>query len=142
MVDCDRHQHVYQPVRGENTSFTRTSILLLTLPKNIELALFQETRIAPSQTRIIPFKLTQPNAVEFDRLEFTLQLQSSDSASTEEIHVSVPVKQHARWTSSEATFTALKATYFFGTSMPTAFLAVPPAESPNGTFVPPILALR
>ncbi|RPD65838.1 hypothetical protein L226DRAFT_566346 [Lentinus tigrinus ALCF2SS1-7] len=112
------------------------------LSEDIELALLQDTRIAPSQTRIVPLKLTQTKAVLSDRLDFTVQLQSNDSTTTEEIRVSIPIRQHARWTSAEATPTALKASYFFGTSMPTSFLVSPPAESSAGSFVPPILALH
>ncbi|KAI0710381.1 hypothetical protein C8T65DRAFT_708227 [Cerioporus squamosus] len=113
------------------------------LSEGIELALLQETRIASTQTRIVPFKLTQSKAISSDRLDFTVQLQSDDSKSTEEIHVSIPIKQRARWTSTDAkTSTALKASYLFGTSMPTAFLVVPPVEPNNGSFVPPILALH
>lgn len=110
--------------------------------QTIELSLVQETNIAPTQTRIVPIKFTQtqPFPESLQQLEFSLELRSGDALA--EILVTVPIEHHASWTSDEVPPAGIKASYFFGTSTPTAFLVKPPKEVHDGTPTPPILALR
>ena len=58
------------------------------------------------------------------------------------LNVSIPIRHHETWTSSEVREEGLKASYFFATSMPTAFLVAPPEEPRPEVSNPPILALR
>ena len=102
--------------------------------------MLQETRIAPMQTRIVPIKVAQTKPISVPHLEFTLMLRSGDRLA--EIRVALPVQSHAQWTAGEVPPAGIKASYFFGTSMPTAFLVTPPKEPHGGAAPPPVLALR
>ncbi|KAI0747842.1 hypothetical protein C8Q80DRAFT_1219255 [Daedaleopsis nitida] len=106
----------------------------------VELSLVQETRIAPTQTRIVPFRLTQTKPVSAEKIEFTLKLRSGDM--TSEILVTIPVQHQAQWTSTEVPSAGIKASYFFSTSMPTLFVVSPPKDPNGDTPSPPILALH
>ncbi|KAI0807549.1 hypothetical protein C8Q74DRAFT_1363040 [Fomes fomentarius] len=110
--------------------------------RTIELSLVQETSIAPTQTRIVPIKFTQTQPVpeSLQQLEFSLKLRSGDAVA--DILVTVPIEHHESWTSDEVPPAGIKASYFFGTSIPTAFLVKPPKEVHDGTPTPPILALH
>ena len=112
-----------------------------TVVQSILLSLASSVRIAPTQTRIVPVKITQLKPLSASELTFTLTLQSA--AVLTPIHVKIPVRQHMAWTLPEVQASGIKASYFFATSMPTAFLAAPPTEEPNDDAEhPPILALR
>ncbi|KAI0713279.1 hypothetical protein C8Q76DRAFT_621267 [Earliella scabrosa] len=107
---------------------------------SLELSLLQETRIAPTQTRIVPIKVAQTKPISVPQLEFTLMLRSGDRLA--EIRVALPVQSYAQWTAGEVPPAGIKASYFFGTSMPTAFLVTPPKEPHGGSPPPPVLALH
>lgn len=62
-----------------------------------------------------------------------------ESGQEHRITLSIPIVQRSGVMSHERV--ALKATYFFGDTMPTAFLAIPPINRPQINH-PPILALR
>ena len=106
--------------------------------QGISLRLLRETRIAPTQTRIIPLRIVQSEP--FTAKELHINVQVVSGASIAIISVSLPINHHSRWTSSS--FTPLKASYFFAESMPTSFVALPPIKHNNDGPRPPILALR
>lgn len=92
--------------------------------------------VAPLQTRIVPFFLRQSAPFPGNALELDIHLKSGSLSET--ISISLPAVHH-QLASSEGQ--ALKGTFLFTGSSPTAFLAIPPAlNSPRQQ--PPILALR
>ncbi|KAI0933809.1 hypothetical protein AcV5_005858 [Taiwanofungus camphoratus] len=101
---------------------------------SIALSLVNETRLAPTQTRIVAIRIIQNGPFHKDEIVFDVHLMSGNSSIT--LHVSLPIKQHGQWP------TSIKASYFFATSMPTSFLVVPPEEQNSGEPRPPILALH
>lgn len=100
--------------------------------------LVQETRVAPSQTRIIPILLTQ--ATEFSASALPLELSILSADRTTQLHIDLPVTHIPKWGAS--TFTPMVSTYFFAETTPTAFVAVPPKESNHGKALPPLMFLR
>ena len=98
-----------------------------------------DTQLAPSQTRIIPLKLTQRDQLTVAELRILLYAKSA-SGLEGTVYVTVPVKNHQIWDSTVGD--TIKATYFFSGSSPTAFLAKPPVYEENGLTRPPLLALR
>ena len=88
---------------------------------------------------MIPVILAQTGPVYLDELEIKLTLKSGDSES--EVHVQIPLAHHPQWSSESVPASGIKATFFYATSMPAAFLVTPPKEPPAAPL-PPILALR
>lgn len=72
-------------------------------------------------------------------LVIVLTLESGDAES--EVYVTIPVQHYTQWSADNMPDGGIKATFFYGGSMPTAFLVVPPKE-PHDVPLPPILALR
>ncbi|KAI0371785.1 hypothetical protein BV20DRAFT_1066969 [Pilatotrama ljubarskyi] len=108
---------------------------------SVQLEVVQPSRLAPSQTRIVPLKLTQTQRVDIENFNLTLTLSSGNVTAT--INVAVPIWNRELWTGADEQGRAYaKATYFFGTSTPTAFLAAPPNSPNDGPPRPPILALH
>ena len=111
--------------------------------KGVNLSLLHEVIIAPSQTRIVPVLLSQSEAFMGDKLLLEMMLFSNASDSSEEVallSVEVVIRQISHWESKD--LQAIKATYLYAGSQPTAFLAVPPILRTNGSAENPVLALR
>ncbi|OBZ75861.1 hypothetical protein A0H81_04588 [Grifola frondosa] len=108
---------------------------------SVQLSFIRETRIAPTQTRIIPIRITQNAPFHGTELQFEIQLVSDSESSLVTIPVSIHVVHHSQWSPSSSPAAGIKASYFFSSSMPTAFLVTPPEELADGPR-PPILALH
>uniref|UniRef100_A0A8H8CMV3 Peptidase S9 prolyl oligopeptidase catalytic domain-containing protein n=1 Tax=Psilocybe cubensis TaxID=181762 RepID=A0A8H8CMV3_PSICU len=93
--------------------------------------------IAPSQTRVVPVIIKQTLPFYGDSLEFTLLL-TSDRAS-KNLSVSIPLVHHDMKTVGSI---SIKASYFFASSMPTAFIAISPPSRSTIKKAPPIMALH
>ena len=98
-----------------------------------------DTQLAPSQTRIIPLKLTQRDQLTVAELRILLYAKSASGLEST-VYVTIPVKNHRIWDSTVGD--TIKATYLFSGSSSTAFLAKPPVYEENGSTRPPLLALR
>jgi hypothetical protein len=92
--------------------------------------------IAPSQTRVIPIVIEQTAPFRDDSIQLHLLLTSGHISRN--ISVVIPVV-HKKWSPSERH--ALKGTFFFSASNPSAFITVPPTLEPPRQQLP-ILALR
>ncbi|KAL7283154.1 hypothetical protein ACG7TL_002580 [Trametes sanguinea] len=92
----------------------------------LQLDILQETRIAPTQTRIVPIKLTQSLPVTAEALKFTLTIVSDET--TSRLDVALQVKHRAHWGEvvESSAGAGIKGSYFWGGSTPTAFLATAP----------------
>ncbi|KAI0646781.1 hypothetical protein C8Q79DRAFT_907130 [Trametes meyenii] len=109
-------------------------------PAHELLGLLRETRIAPCQRRIVPIKLTQTQPIDIDELQFTLTIVSPESLTS--VDVAIPVRNRAHWSLADGESDSIKASYFFATSAPTAFVVAPPNKPNAGAILPPILALH
>lgn len=107
--------------------------------KGLSLKLQLEISIAPSQTRIVPLLISQNMPFYGLELKVEITMISAEGA-TRIVPISLPVNQLNRWTASA--YKPIIATYFYSSSMPTAFVVVPPILHNSGTSQPPILALR
>ncbi|KXN90500.1 hypothetical protein AN958_04172 [Leucoagaricus sp. SymC.cos] len=106
--------------------------------QELELRLKQSTRIAPSQLRVVPLIVFQHRPFYSSSLEM-VATAITESGDELQIHLTLPITQ--RNTASVYEHVALMATYLFGTSMPTAFTAIPPVNKPQNSN-PPVLALH
>ncbi|TBU28927.1 hypothetical protein BD311DRAFT_757466 [Dichomitus squalens] len=109
------------------------------LAEIFEVSLLQKARIAPTQTRIIPITLTQRAPLRHDSIELTLTVESQDAVS--EVRIAIPVEHYAQWSADDVPAAGIKASFFYGTSMPASFIVIPPRE-PTNAPPPPILALH
>ncbi|PIL23730.1 hypothetical protein GSI_13480 [Ganoderma sinense ZZ0214-1] len=109
------------------------------ISENLTVSLLEKQRIGPTQTRVIPVVLIQTSPVYLDELEIILRLESGDAES--EVFVTIPLLHHPQWSADSVPAGGIKATFFYGTSMPSAFLVLPP-EEPRNVPLPPILALH
>ncbi|THH31747.1 hypothetical protein EUX98_g2437 [Antrodiella citrinella] len=100
--------------------------------------LLKETRLAPSQTRILPLRLIQTGVFKGPTIQFELTAASSHSTTT--IPITLTVNHHSQWRTDA--FSYLTATFFFATSMPTAFIVIPPIHKNEKRILPPVLALH
>lgn len=119
---------------------------MLTGNQDLKLEIVHGVRIAPSQTRVIPIRIVQGSGDLFPHesldVDIALVRDGEDaSASRTIVSVSLPIKHHQQWTSSSPT--SIKASYFFGSSMPTVFIAIPPRLGlEDYVAAPPLLCLR
>lgn len=112
----------------------------------MSLELVSKQILAPSQTRIVPIKVTQYAAFEGDTLSFRLFLsphiphdnKGVNVFGKQIIDIEVEVKHLPFWT--ESRWDSLLASFFFHT-FPTLFLVKPPMFKGRNDSVP-ILALR
>lgn len=105
---------------------------------DVELILKQSTRIAPSQLRIVPLEISQHGVFHGSSLDIVITA-THGSGQEVQIPISLPITQRS---SAEASnHVAFKATYLYGSTMPTAFLAIPPVTRPQKSS-PPILVLH
>ncbi|KAH8102881.1 hypothetical protein BXZ70DRAFT_1006072 [Cristinia sonorae] len=108
--------------------------------ESIHIELLRETRLAPTQTRVIPLRLSQTSASVDTELNIELTATFPSSNDAVQISVTLPVTHHAQWKAE--TFSVLRSTYFFASSMPTTFLAIPPIFQNKDPILPPVLALH
>ncbi|KAJ7582507.1 hypothetical protein C8J56DRAFT_954942 [Mycena floridula] len=109
----------------------------------LALKLIRPTRLAPSQTRLIPIKLQQTQALSSSIIDLQMNITAvldSDPNSETIIIVSLPLKHLPIWTSNE--FDPIMSSYFFANTMPTLFAAIPPKYELSGDPRPVILALH
>ncbi|KZT74257.1 hypothetical protein DAEQUDRAFT_702566 [Daedalea quercina L-15889] len=107
----------------------------------LNITLLQNITLAPTQTRIVPLKLVQ--LLPFGGLEIPISLHLTSQENKKEIlQTSVTVRQHPHWSPSEIPAAGIQATYFYGTSTPTAFMVTPPEDPNEGRPKPPVLALH
>ena len=112
------------------------------LHQGLEFSVLQPTRVGPTQTRVVPIKVVQKKKAFFGwLLNYTLTLHSEGSRIIR-MNGGMLIKQRPPWTNPDVQSSGIKASYFFGTSMPTAFLVGPPKEPSGSISYPPILALR
>jgi hypothetical protein len=107
--------------------------------QDLRISLKQSIRIAPSQTRVVPFTIDQTAPTESQELIVKLTLESEQGDETE-IIVSFPITHHGF--PSSFSNAAIKGSYFYGHSIPTAFYAIPPKYAHDGKSHHPLLALR
>jgi len=94
--------------------------------------------VAPSQVRVVPLVILQHQIFHRDALDVVVTIAYGSDQELE-IVISLPIKQR---NSAEAPkHVAFKATCLYNSTMPTAFLAIPPVDHPQKSS-PPILALR
>ncbi|CCM03831.1 uncharacterized protein FIBRA_05980 [Fibroporia radiculosa] len=127
-------------IRSVSGWWTVKDIVLAVAPADVNVSIVDEIRVAPMQTRIIPIRFSQ--SVPFYEKELRLALHLVSETASEILQVVLPVNQHKHWADSELSTDGIKATYFFATSMPTAFLVKPPEKENEGTPRPPVLALH
>lgn len=108
--------------------------------QEISLDLLRETRIASTQTRVVPVRIKQSKAFHADALHISVVVTSSSGSSSTVLTVTLPILHHSDWYISPVN--AVKASYFYAESMPTSFMVLPPIERNSGQPHPPILALR
>lgn len=124
---------------GESGWWTVTDARLLTSTSvgSLTLTLLEPIRIAPTQTRIVPLRITLLDneyisekvtelVVELTCLRSDHAVHTSETTHAKEVVLSVTVPlDHIRlWTQNN--YTPIRATYFFARSMVTAFALVPP----------------
>ncbi|KAI0057117.1 hypothetical protein BV25DRAFT_1974045 [Artomyces pyxidatus] len=106
----------------------------------LSLSLLRRMRFAPGQTRILPIELTQSQPFFGESLLIELTLRSGET--TRILPVTINLVHRKAWSKSEVS--AIRASYFYGSSIPSHFLVLPPKE-PNAKRLlprPPILALH
>jgi hypothetical protein len=102
--------------------------------KAINLSLRHSCRIAPSQMRIVPLQISQNTP--FHDHELHVEVTMVSEGMSEVVTILIPINNR----SLEKAYT-IKATYFYGQSMPTAFIAIPPSLHVEQAH-PIFLALR
>ncbi|KAG2020554.1 hypothetical protein CC2G_005880 [Coprinopsis cinerea AmutBmut pab1-1] len=105
----------------------------------VRISLLRETRVAPGQTRIVPLVLTQTDSYTGNELEISLTLEST-SRELSSLSVSLPIKQVSQW--PEPSRQAIVGSYFFASSIPSQFAALPPIQQKTDGQEPPIVALH
>ncbi|TFK67890.1 hypothetical protein BDN72DRAFT_821909 [Pluteus cervinus] len=123
-------------VRSISGWWTADSVSLEELNSGLQLVLEQDVQIAPSQTRTVPFRVSQHKPFLGDVLNVKLLLVSGAKKST--IFVTLSINQLPHWSSLHQ---AIKASYF-GLTMPTNFLTIPPRTQEISKTVSAVLALH
>ena len=104
--------------------------------------------LAPMQTRVVPIRLDQREALIVDKLSFRLVLsphlphgkpREQRRVDMNVVHVDLKIRHRLMWTDSH--WNALLASFLFAESHPTLFLIKPPEFASRKDSVP-ILALR
>ncbi|KAJ7470355.1 hypothetical protein FB451DRAFT_1038083 [Mycena latifolia] len=122
--------------------WTVTDAVLMFKLEGFRVELLRPTRIAPSQTRIVPLRIIQTAQFSRPRLDIKLTVTSDTDTKSMTVSVVLPLKHLPRW--SEKTLSAIKGSYFYAQEMPTVFSVFPPLldnvedQKPQ----PPILCLH
>ena len=112
-MDCGRVERRGGTVPGKSISLFDVPEVSAVL-QNIELSLLRPTRIGPTQTRVVPIRIAQKRPVLAHMLEVTLQLRPESGKGTLSLlDVSILIRHHETWTSSDVREEGLKAAYFF-----------------------------
>lgn len=106
--------------------------------QSLGVELLQKIRLAPTQTRILPIRITQTKPISQSHIE--IKVIAVSSGPTFAVHARIPIRTLSSW--KEDSFQPVRGTYFFANSMPTAFLAIPPVHPNAERILPPVLALR
>lgn len=131
-------------VSGSNmkaTLFAEVHVLNQIL--NLTLLSTTPIRLAPTQTRILPLKLTQnyplPPSITTIPLKITLISATSTDKTVVEVELTV-----SHVSGKEGENVKIKASYFYAESMPSNFVVLPPLENTGGKGGPGpvVLALR
>ncbi|KAI5124055.1 hypothetical protein M0805_003883 [Coniferiporia weirii] len=114
-------------------------------PKALALSVRNRQTLAPSQTRIVPISIEQSAPFSGGGISFTLVLSEYvPNPNLPRSRTTVPItlawKNIPSWSAS--TSEVIRATFFFATSHPTAFLAKPPMLPNSDGLAVPILALH
>jgi len=127
-------------LRSVSGWWTVRNITLLQPPPSstFGLTLLHEVRLAPSQLRIVPVNITQRAAINVQELQLSLNI--SRASDKRNVTVIWPIRQLRPWNAQS--HEPMSGTYFYATSMPTHFVAIPPKYPKEYRDNPPILALR
>jgi hypothetical protein len=131
------------PVSVLTGTRVRVSLQLDIAQDGVRVELMSLTSIAPTQTRLIPLKLTQAQPVGEAKVTFDLVIIGSDG-DTLTLPVILNFTRQRHWSTSCSNSLAIKATYFYSSLTPTAFLVKPPLEADEVRRYtrPPVIALR
>ncbi|KAH9951491.1 hypothetical protein B0H21DRAFT_818527 [Amylocystis lapponica] len=110
------------------------------LSEHIGIELVRSVRLAPTQTRIVPVRLTQGGPFHGTEIRFNLHLVSGTSKAI--IPITLPITHHPQWSASSFPSGGIKTSYFYASSIPTAFLVIPPEEQNIDEPRPAVLALH
>ncbi|KAG7092176.1 hypothetical protein E1B28_008545 [Marasmius oreades] len=106
-----------------------------------ELKLQKPTRLAPSQTRVIPLNISQSKPFTDDAISLELTLSSTNSQSTQiKLQILLPIKQLPQWSVSNSSL--VTGTYFYASHVPTFFVAKSPKFENGRVPRPAVLALH
>lgn len=127
-------------LRSVSGWWTVRNITLLQPPPSstFGLTLLHEVRLAPSQLRIVPVHITQRAPINVQELQLSLNISSASNK--RDITIILPIRQLIPWNAQN--HEPMSGTYFYATSMPTHFVAIPPKCPKECRDYPPILALR
>jgi hypothetical protein len=127
-------------LRSVSGWWTVRSITLLQPPPSstFGLTLLHEVRLAPSQLRIVPVHITQRAPINVQEVQLSLNISSASNM--RDITIILPIRQLIPWNAQN--HEPISGTYFYATSMPTHFVAIPPKCPKECRDYPPILALR
>ncbi|KAJ7168119.1 hypothetical protein C8R43DRAFT_1060269 [Mycena crocata] len=122
--------------------WTVTDAILATQSEGLKVELLRPTKIAPSQTRIVPLRIVQTKQFLKPKLELKITLSSEKDDKPLTLSVALSVSNLPRW--SNTTLFAIRGSYFYAQEMPTAFSAFPPLleNIENANPQPPILCLH
>lgn len=114
--------------------------LIVLQEAGLTLTLREQTRIAPTQMRLLPIEISQKQRFRGSRLRFEI-IAASDDRSVR-IPIVITITCRPRW--SETEFEPIKASYFYARSNPTPFMVVPPKQAnlEGHESSAPLLALR
>lgn len=133
-MDCHRCRR--EERRGEIHDIAAVPTIQLNMVlKVIKLSLRRKCRIAPSQMRIVPLHISQ--SAPFHDSELHVEVTMVSEGMSKVVAFLIPIRNLALRNAS-----AIRATYFYGQSMPTAFIAIPPSSLHVEQSHPIFLALR
>ncbi|KAK2467077.1 hypothetical protein APHAL10511_001335 [Amanita phalloides] len=106
--------------------------------RTFKVALLNEVRLAPSQTRIVPIVVTQLAPVDLHELRLSVNITSASHSRS--ITIILPIRQLESWNAQ--CYQPIRGTYLYAASMPTHFIAIPPQYPNENQYRPPIVALH
>ncbi|KAH6918772.1 hypothetical protein BKA70DRAFT_28649 [Coprinopsis sp. MPI-PUGE-AT-0042] len=127
-------------LRAISQSFTVVAVSLAVQPEALDVSLLRETRIAPSQSRIVPIQINQTAPFVNDSVELVLKYKL-DSGETWNANVSLAINHLSQWSGGIARQQIL-GSFFFAGSTPSLFASLPPTSPQLKTLNPPVVALH